>query len=204
MSHLQEFLLVFIPIFVAIDVLGMFPLFLSLTSGVDAAGRRRLSKQAVCTALVVAVVVILSGKWVFKMLGITLADLKVAGGLILLIIAIQDLTSATDYNSKKPADPYTLGIVPLGIPLILGPAVLTTLMILVDEHGFTMTVTGLVLNLAVVYGVFYFSETFERIVGKNGAGAIGKIASLLLAAIAVMMIRVGLVDLGIVKISQGS
>lgn len=204
MGFFNEFLLIFIPIFVAIDVLGMFPLFLSLTSGVSVQSRRKLSRQAVMTAFIVAVFVMIFGKWTFKMLGITVADIRIAGGLILLILAIKDLNSSTDYESKKPADPSALGVVPLGIPLILGPAVLTSLIVLMDTHGFRFTVFALVLNLALVYTVFYFSDRLERLIGRNGAGAFGKIASLLLAAIAVMMIRVGLVELGIVQIRLGS
>jgi multiple antibiotic resistance protein len=188
----KEFLLVFVPIFVAIDALGMVPLFLSLTRSATSAQRRRLIGQAVLAALALGATMILVGKGLFGFLGITISDFQIAGGLILLVISVKDLASSTDSDAKIPYDLEHIGIVPLGIPLILGPAALTALLILADSHGFGLTFLSLVLNLALVYVIFRLAPRIEKVLTKNGAAAIAKVASLFLAAIAVMMIRKGI------------
>ena len=88
----------------------------------------------------------------------------------------------------------TLGAVPIGTPLITGPAVLTTIIILLDSYGIVLTVSSFVINLMIVWITFYFSTAISNFLGKAGSKAFSKIASLLLAAIAVMMMRKGIVD----------
>jgi len=173
---------------------GTLPLFIGLTQSLPEKVKRRLTVQAVFTAFTIAVVVMIAGKNIFAFLGITISDFRIAGGLILLLLAIRDLTTSDVDESKKPADPTSIGIVPIGIPLIIGPGSMTTILISEEAHGWLMTTLALMLNLLIAFLLFYFSGTVERLIGPNGAKAIAKIASLLLAAIAVMMIRVGIFD----------
>lgn len=191
---LENFFLTFIPLFVAIDAPGTLPIFIGLTQSFPDDKRRRLTAQAVLTAFVVAIVIMVGGQRVFNFLGISISDFRIAGGLILLLIAIRDLAQSGADESKQPADPENISIVPLGIPLIAGPAALTTLLILHDAYGFLMTTLSLVLNLVIVFLLFYFSDYVRKLMGPNGAKAIAKVASLFMAAIAVMMIRVGILD----------
>lgn len=190
----ENFLLTFIPLFVAIDAPGALPIFIGLTQSFPDNKRRRLTAQAVLTAFAIAIVIMIGGQQIFGFLGISISDFRIAGGLILLLIAIRDLVQSGADESKQPADPENISIVPLGIPLIAGPAVLTTLLILHDTYGFLMTTLSLVLNLVIVFLLFYFSEYVRRLIGPNGAKAVAKVASLFMAAIAVMMIRVGILD----------
>jgi multiple antibiotic resistance protein len=88
--------------------------------------------------------------------------------------------------------PETLGAVPIGTPLITGPAVLTTIIILLDSYGVVLTVSSFVINLLIVWITFYYASAISKFLGKAGSKAFSKIASLLLAAIAVMMIRKGI------------
>jgi multiple antibiotic resistance protein len=191
----ENFLLTFIPLFVAIDAPGALPIFIGLTQSFPDNKRRRLTAQAVLTAFAIAIVIMIGGKQIFNFLGISISDFRIAGGLILLLLAIRDLVQSGADESKQPADPENISIVPLGIPLIAGPAVLTTLLILNDAYGFFMTTLSLVLNLIIVFLLFYFSEYVRKLMGPNGAKAVAKIASLFMAAIAVMMIRVGILDI---------
>jgi multiple antibiotic resistance protein len=191
----ENFLLTFIPLFVAIDAPGALPIFIGLTQSFPDNKRRRLTAQAVLTAFAIAIVIMIGGKQIFSFLGISISDFRIAGGLILLLLAIRDLVQSGADESKQPADPENISIVPLGIPLIAGPAVLTTLLILNNAYGFFMTTLSLVLNLIIVFLLFYFSEYVRKLMGPNGAKAVAKVASLFMAAIAVMMIRVGILDI---------
>ncbi|HXG39287.1 MAG TPA: MarC family protein [Bacteroidota bacterium] len=186
---LNELLLSFIPLFVAIDVLGVVPLFLSLTERLETAHRQRLVTEATLTALAVSLAFLIGGRAIFSFLGITEDDFRVGGGIVLLVLAVYDLL----FSSQKQRDPEaTVGIVPIGIPLIIGPAALTTILILVDSYGYVVTIISLLANLLIVWLVFRYSSVVIRVMGNAGSRAVAKVASLFMAGIAVMMIRVGL------------
>jgi len=188
---MKSFLFCFVPLFVAVDAIGVLPLFFSLTRGVPAAQTRRIIMHSVITAVVVALLFAGAGTTLLKMLGITIADFMVAGGVLLFGICMVDLL--TPDKVALQIDTENLGAVPLGVPLITGPAVMTTSILLVNEYGMAMTATAIILNVLIAGVVFLFAEYINRLLGKAGANIVSKIANLLLAAIAVMMIRKGIV-----------
>lgn len=185
---LEKFLLAFIPLFVAVDPVGVLPLYLGISQGVDAQRRRRITHQATVTALVVAVAFMFLGRWIFRMMGISVPDFQIAGGLVLLALATYDMVVGAPPVAYRGEE---LGVVPLGLPLIVGPATLTTLLILMDSVGVGYTLAGLLTNLALVNVSFRSSETLARWIGLSGLRAVSKVTSLLLAAIAVSMVRRG-------------
>lgn len=187
----NDFLLSFIPLFVAIDIVGTAPIYLGLTQEFEKKEKRRLVVQAVITAFVLAMIFLSVGKVILDFMGITLNDFRIGGGLVLLILSINDLVFASD-EGRKPQG--TIGIVPLGIPLIMGPAALTTILVLVNNNGLLPTVLSVTINLIIVFLVLYYAEKVIDLIGESGAKAFAKVASLFLAAIAVMMIRVGLLE----------
>ncbi|MBM4395274.1 MAG: MarC family protein [Deltaproteobacteria bacterium] len=186
---MKPYFLSFVSIFVVMDVIGTLPIFLSMTEGTTARQRRTVSAQAVAAGAAAAVGFIFAGQWLFAVLGITIYDFRVAGGLLLLVFAVHDLLFA--HAARREASP-SLGVVPIGIPLLVGPAVLTGLLLSVDTYGLTPTLAALGANLVIAFVVFSFGHWLIRLIGEAGAKGIGKIASLLLAAIAVMMIRSGI------------
>lgn len=186
----SSLLLSFIPLFVAIDVFGVIPIFLSLTERLEKSAKDKLVTDATITALAVAVVFSLRrDRAIFRFLGITENDFRVGGGIVLLVIAVTDLVSSSD-KQRNPDD--SVGVVPIGIPLIIGPAVLTTILILVDTYGHWITIISILINLLIVWLVFRYSHLVGRIMGKTVSRAVAKVAALFMVAIAVMMIRVGL------------
>ncbi len=188
---LNEFLLSFIPLFVAIDIIGTAPIYLALTENFEKKEKRRLVIQAVITAFILAMIFLASGKVILDFMGITLNDFRIGGGLVLLILSIDDLVFSSD-DRRKPQG--TIGIVPIGIPLIMGPAALTTILVLVNNNGIIPTILSVFINLIIVFFVLYYAEKVVDFLGESGAKAFAKVASLFLAAIAVMMIRVGILE----------
>lgn len=188
---MKSFLLVFIPIFVAMDAFGVLPLFVSFTEHVHKSDRRRILTQSIITAFLIGVVFLFLGKWIFRILGVLVSDFKIAGGMVLLVISLRDILQ---YEKARRLPTATMGAVPIGTPLITGPAVLTTIIILLDSYGVFLTVSSFVANLLIVWVSFSYAEAISRFLGKAGSKAFSKIASLLLAAIAVMMMRKGIVD----------
>ncbi len=187
---MKSFWLCFVPLFVAADVIGLLPLFISLTSGMNKKQIRKIILQSTITALAVALIFIAVGTGIFKLLNISVADFMIAGGSLLFVISIRDILSA----DKQPAqvDPESVGAVPIGVPLITGPAVLTTSLLLINEHSALITSLAIAANILIVGIMFMVAPLINRILGKTGSKAVSKIISLLLAAIGVMVVRKGI------------
>jgi multiple antibiotic resistance protein len=176
-------------LFVAVDAIGVLPIFVSLTEGLDKQQKNKIIVQSMVTAFLLAVSFILVGKLVFKLLGITLGDFMVAGGALLFCIAIIDLVSQTKERRIPVKD---VGAVPIGTPLIVGPAVLTTSLVIISEYGLLPTVIAVIGNILFAGLIFSGSYWLIKVLGEAGTKALSKIMSLLLAAIAVMLIRKGI------------
>lgn len=190
---MNDFWLCFFPMFVAVDAVGILPLFMHLTEGVDRQAVRKIIVQSMITALVVALVFLALGRWIFQYLGITVADFLIAGGVLLFTISVIDVITVEKRIAQVDAD--GLGAVPIGVPLIVGPAVLTTIFVLVGEYGIMPTVAATVANIVIAGGVFWLAAPIHRILGRSGSRALSKLAEILLAAIAVMMVRRGILML---------
>lgn len=186
----ENFLKAFIPLFVAIDPIGLAAVFLSLGRDVPEVTRKKIARQATLTGGAVALLFLFLGQTIFNALGITSGDFQIAGGLILFILAARELVQSAAEEPPKLADDF--GVVPLGMPLIAGPASITTLILLAQTVGVKWTLVALAVNLVLVVLAFVGSEQLGRWIGVTGLRALSKIIALLLAAIAVNMIRHGL------------
>jgi multiple antibiotic resistance protein len=186
---MELFFQAFIPLFVAIDVFGVLPLFAGLTEGMDEKHRRVLTAEATLTAFAISVLFLVAGRLLFAFLGITEDDFRVGGGVVLLVLSVYDLLFS-DESERKPVE--GLGVVPIGIPLIMGPAAMTTILVLVNSFGYVWAVVSLLTNMVIVWVVFSRAGIITRILRQSGSRAIGKVAALFLTGFAVMMIRSGI------------
>jgi len=184
--------LAFIPLFVAVDAIGIAPIFVSLTVHLEQKDKNKIILQSMLTAICLAIGFIFLGKAVFRLMGITIGDFMVAGGSILFCIAIIDILSQTKQR-HIPAD--ELGAVPLGTPLIVGPAVLTTSMLIVSQYGLPATIISVIVNILLAGLILKLSSFLIKALGESGSKALSKIMSLLLASIAVMLVRKGVSQL---------
>ena len=184
----QKFFVAFIPVFVAIDPIGLVALFMGLGISASPDQRKHQAFLGILTGLCVAIGFIFLGRIIFSALGITVSDFQIAGGLILLILASRELVTFGPPD-RDGGDEF--GIVPLGMPLIAGPALLTALLILIDTVGIVFTLVSLLVNLALVAVALCNADRFSRWMGKQGLRGVSKIIALLLAAIAVSLIRRG-------------
>ncbi|HXY53485.1 MAG TPA: MarC family protein [Nitrospirota bacterium] len=189
MELLKQFLLSFIPIMVALDAPGTLPLYVGMTEGMEKEERTRIVRQSIITAFLVAVGFILVGRAVFHALGILVEDFMIAGGVVLLIIAITDVVRAGERQLERGPE---FGVVPLGTPLIAGPGTLTTALVLVGTNGYLPVILSLVVNLFIAWVIFAQADRIIRFMGLSGSRAFAKVASLILAAFAVKMIRSGI------------
>ena len=189
MDSLQAFLMSLIPIMVALDAPGTLPLYVGMTEGMKKHERRRVVRQSILTAFLVTVGFVLLGRAIFKALGILVEDFMIAGGGVLLIIAVTDVVRAGERKMERSPE---FGVVPLGTPLIAGPGTLTTALVLVGTNGYIPVILSLVVNLLIAWIIFSQSERIIRLIRLSGSRAFAKVASLILAAFAVKMIRSGI------------
>ncbi|MBI2917932.1 MAG: MarC family protein [Chloroflexi bacterium] len=176
----------FVPLFIAIDALGTVPLVLAMTHDFDRSERLKVVNIAMLTALAVGLGFLFVGRGVLRLMGIQVAHFAIAGGLILLILAIRDIT--TGKLMDVPTKEELIGVVPIGTPLTVGPATITTLLLLSDSYSYTVLLLAFALNLGVAWFAFRQSSAIVRVLGQGGLKAMSKVASLLLAAIAVRMV----------------
>src|SRR5450755_1244939 len=158
--YVEKFLLAFIPLFVAIDPIGLVAIFLGLGGHADARRRQHEGTLGLITSLAVSIGFIFLGKIIFNALGITVADFQIAGGLILLGLAGRELLGVGAHDRRGGDEEF--GVVPLGMPLIAGPALLTALLILVDTVGVLFTVLALLVNLLLVGFAFRCGSHLTR------------------------------------------
>jgi len=190
----KDLLLSFIPVFIAMDAVGTLPILLGLSETMVARERARMVRLAMLTALFLGLGFIALGKIVFLLMGIEVADFLVAGGLILFILATRELLTERR-GEQVAADGDLIGVFPLGTPLIVGPAVLTTLLLLIDRYSIGAVVLSFIINLTIAWLIFAQGNRIASFLGRSGLRAASKIAMLLLAAIAIMMIREGITEI---------
>lgn len=214
LNLLYDFCLIFLPMLVVIDPAGTLPLYLALTEKFTLEEKRAIARRATIVAGIVGVAFIVVGQGIFAFLGIRFADFQIAGGILLAVLAIIDLLSpGKPAVDEKAVLDNTTGIVPLAVPLIVGPATLTTSLLLVNTYGaryaadthfgpklgplivMGMVSAALILNLLIQFAAMWHSEFFVRIVGKQVMAVTNKIVMIVLAAIAVSLIRQGVMSI---------
>ena len=181
---------VFVTLFVIMDPVGTVPIFLSLTGGRSAASARRAAWQAVAVSFLVISLFAFFGQQILGYLHISLPALQGAGGLLLLLVALELLTD----NEKEPtaAAGTNVALVPLGTPLLAGPGAIVAVMLFVesvdDVADFVAVSLGVVLVHVSLWLAMRYSLPILRLIRESGVLLVTRIAGLLLSAIAVQLV----------------
>ena len=197
-SWIESFVLTFVPLFIVIDCVGNLPFVISMSEGMARSEQRRMINIAVITAAAVGLSFLFLGRFILEVMDISFGSFAIAGGLILLAFSMKYMMTGHLVEAIKEE---MVAVVPIGTPLTVGPATITTLLILAAEFPIYMVLISFALNLLVTWIVFRQSRWILGFLGQGGVKAISRVFSLLLAAIAVSMIIRGLTLLGIVGIS---
>lgn len=188
---LRTFGSTFVTLVVIMDPVGAVPVFLALTSTMTAARRRRAALQAVVAAGLIIVVFAIFGRGILAYLHISLPALQAAGGLVLLLVALQLLTGGTE-DPANAARYANVALVPLAIPLIAGPGAIVATMVYVQQaSGLAEHVglwSGIVLVMVCLWAAMRFSGLIHRLIGQGGLTLVTRVSGLLLSAIAVQML----------------
>ena len=186
----RVFVEAFVTLFVIMDPPGTIPLFLALTANLRPAERRRAAWQAVAVSLAVIVAFALFGQAILNYLNISLAALQGAGGLLLLLVALELLTGKLEDPETSSAG--NIAMVPLGTPLLAGPGAIVATMVFVQGSDETSDYLAIGLAIVAVHIVMWafmrYSVVIRRLLKDSGIQLLSRIAGLLLAAIAVQLV----------------
>jgi multiple antibiotic resistance protein len=193
----QSLLLTFVPLFIVIDAVGTLPFVISLSEQMTILERKRLVNSATATAAIVGFAFLFLGQLVLKLMGISVGSFAIGGGIILLVLAINYMISG---HAVEMIREEMVAVVPIGTPLTVGPATIATLLLLATQFPLYTVVISFSANIIIVWLTFSGSRYVIRFLGKGGIRAVSKVASLLLAAIAVNMILKGLSLIGVINL----
>lgn len=186
----QEFLKAFMLLFAIMDPLATVPVLIMLTKEMPLPEQRQNINRAVCVAGILLFVFLFAGNNLLKYLGITVSSFRVAGGIILLILSLE-FVLGIDLKGKN-AQSYDVAIIPLATPLITGPGVIVTVMLLVIKHGYPIAILVSLTCLFLTWVVLHQTSIIYKLVGKQGIDIMTRIMGLLLTGLAVEFIITGL------------
>lgn len=182
----------FVVLFAILDPIGTVPLFMGLTER-HPENRMRVVRESVVLASVILLVFASVGWLVFQILGITLNDFRIAGGVILFVVAFEHLSGRE--GGGEGSQPEEVAAFPLATPLLAGPGAISTVIILANPpYGLLLTYLVILLNGVVAYFILSGSALVQRVLGANGTKALSRITALLIAALAVSFVREGIVN----------
>jgi multiple antibiotic resistance protein len=202
MEALAFFIYAFTSVFIIVNPIGGIITFISLTTGMRASERKEVAKRSVTVACMLAIVFALGGELILRLFGVTVDSLRVAGGVLLFIVALNMLhanvsrESVTEEELKDAAKRDDIAVFPIAIPLLTGPGAITTVIVVI-RTGQTLelkllTIVAILLTFALTYLIFIFAEKINKILGVTGSLVITRVMGLLLGAIAVNFIATGI------------
>lgn len=196
---LQFSLLTFSAIFFIVDPFAVVPVFIAMTERDSLEKRKAMARRACLIAAGVLVFFALTGTLVFKVLGVTLAAFKIAGGVLLFVTALDMLkskTRATQEEIEEGVQKDDIAIVPLAMPLLSGPGSIATVTMLTAQSQRLWEIgpilLAIVLTTFISYVVLRGAGHVDRVLGKGGQAILARVMGLLLAAIAVEFMLDGL------------
>ncbi len=191
----QDFVMTFVPLFIVIDAFGNIPFVIQMSEERTKPERRRMVHVAVITATVVGLVFLFFGQFILNVIDISVGSFAIAGGIILLVLSIKYMTTG---HKVETVGREMLAVVPIGTPLTVGPATITTLLLLVLQYEIYIVLISFVVNMVITWAIFLLSERIDALLGEGGIRAVSRVFSLLLAAIAVSMVIKGLDLIGVI------
>lgn len=196
----------FVTLFVVIDPLGMVPLFISVVPGADAAVRRRIALRGTLAASGILVVAAFAGSFVLEKLGITLAAFRIAGGVLLLLLAIDMvLARMSPLRTTAPAEEaeadlrHDAALVPLAIPLIAGPGAFASVILLMgraagDPLAMLTVIAVLLAVMTILLAALLAASNVMDLLGVTGVAVLGRVFGIVLSALAVQLIVSGIAE----------
>ena len=180
-----------IALFIIVDPFGNIPIFMGLTENVPESKRKKVYNTAVIVGTILLLVFAFTGTEILNIFGLSIYSFEVAGGILLLIIAIRILVLGSMHENVE--SPESLGAVPIAIPLLVGPGAITTTIFSIQlDDTAVPAILAVVIVMAVTWVILRYINGIYKLLGKTGSVIIARVMALLIAAIAVQYILTGI------------
>ena len=182
-----------ISLFIIVDPLGNLPILVSLTEKMNSEERRRTFHVATTTGIILLLFFALLGEQILVLFRISLQSFMIAGGILLLLIAMRMLLTGSWDEGESSQE--SVGVVPIAIPLLVGPGAITTTILNIRLFGVAITVASVLIVFFIVWLTLRFIDQIHRLLGRSGSLIISRVMALIIAAIAVEYILEGIYGL---------
>jgi multiple antibiotic resistance protein len=176
-------------LFIIVDPFGDIPIFVGLTENLGDAQKRKVYNTATLVGVVLLLVFAFTGKEILDVFQLSIYSFQIAGGILLLIIAIRILISGSMHENVD--SPESLGAVPIAIPLLVGPGAITTTILTLQTDGVLIATLAVLIVLSITWVILRFINRIYGFLGKTGSLVIARVMALLIAAIAMQYILTG-------------
>jgi multiple antibiotic resistance protein len=187
------FLQAFFSLFVVMDILGSVPVFWHLSSKLNRREKQKSVNKAILIAGGLLLVFLFLGERILLFFGVSIASFRVAGGILLFIIGIRMVMGMRLMEAR--VEKYEFAAVPLATPLITGPGVITTIILLVHTYGLFIAFLSASINILLAWIILRHSHLMHAFLGRQGADVVGRIMGLIIASLAVEFIKTGWVNI---------
>ena len=188
---LDELLKATVALLVVVDPAGLVPVVLALTKGMKREERRGTFRVALLVAIVLLVIFAVAGQELLALFGITVDSFMIAGGILLMILAMQMIFRGGFVGSSSiSAD--EVGVVPIAFPLLVGPGAITTTIVSLQTYGILVTLLSIVIVMSVAWLVLRYLDRIDSLLGKRGTAVLSTLMAVFIAAIAVQFILTGI------------
>ena len=201
-SQIYSMFIISITILAVLNPFGNLTQFIAMTAELAKTIRQKLFRNILYTAFIIVMVFLFSGPFIMRyVFNVSLDDLRIAGGLILIIMATKNLLFTAKkqdflhYQGLDEKDLLRASVVPMAFPMLVGPGTLSTAIIASEDQGLLIACGAIVLAFAFMFLLFHFAATIERIIGKLILHVFSRIAQVFIMAIGIKMMIVGIKDL---------
>ena len=186
---ISEFMKATIALFIIVDPFGNIPIFVGLTEKVQDAQKKKVYNTATIVGVILLLVFAFAGTGILSLFGLSIYSFEVAGGILLLIIAIRILISGSMQENVE--SPESIGAVPIAIPLLVGPGAITTTIFNIQQYDTIIAILAVLVVMAATWIILRYISKVYKFLGKTGSLIIARVMALLIAAIAVQYILTG-------------
>ncbi len=177
-------------LFIMVDPLGNIPIFMSLTEKMPKKQKTKTFNTATIVSIILLLIFAFAGQEIFSIFGVSIFSFQIAGGILLLIIAIRLIITGRiidlDQNSES------IGAVPIAMPLLVGPGAITTAIFTLQQYGLIITTLSIIITLVITWIILRSANKVYHFLGKSGALVIAQVNALFIAAIAIQYIIMGI------------
>jgi multiple antibiotic resistance protein len=186
---ISEFGKAALALFIIVDPFGNIPIFVGLTENVQDVQKKKVYNTATIVGVILLLVFAFAGTGILSLFGLSIYSFEVAGGILLLIIAIRILISGSIHENVE--SPESIGAVPIAIPLLVGPGAITTTIFNIQQYDTIIAILAVLVVMTATWIILRYISKVYKFLGKTGSLIIARVMALLIAAIAVQYILTG-------------